>query len=65
MDVTTVRSLITVACFVAFLLIVFWAYNSKQKTRFDEAANLPFADDDMQHRTLQSNDVSKKQKQEN
>ena len=65
MDVTILRSLITVLCFVAFIGIVFWAYSSKQRERFDEAAKLPFADDDMQQRTLQSNGLSNKQKQEN
>ncbi len=39
------RGLGTVVVFIAFIGVVFWAYNSKRKSGFDEAANLPFADD--------------------
>lgn len=31
--------------FIAFIGVVLWAYSSKRKSSFDEAANLPFADD--------------------
>ena len=31
---------------VAFIGVVLWAYSSKRKNSFDEAANLPFADDE-------------------
>ncbi len=47
------RVIITVVSFIVFLLIVVWAYSGRQKKRFDEAANLPFADDDMQERTVE------------
>lgn len=53
MDANDLRIIITVSLFVSFLGIVFWAYSSRQKDRFDEAANLPFADDDMQKRTIE------------
>ena len=46
MDLNDLRSLWTVVSFAAFLGIVFWAYSGKRKADFDEAANLPFADDD-------------------
>lgn len=52
MDANDLRVIITVILFVSFLGIVLWAYSSRQKTRFDEAANLPFADDEMQERTI-------------
>lgn len=52
MGIMDMRVIITVVSFVVFLLIVWWAYSGRQKTRFDEAANLPFADDDMQQRTV-------------
>ncbi|GAA4649164.1 hypothetical protein GCM10023116_14380 [Kistimonas scapharcae] len=45
MDINTLRGLATVLCMIAFLSIVFWAYSSKRKRSFEEAANLPFADD--------------------
>ena len=46
MDINIIRSVITVLCFVVFLAIVLWAWSGKRKAAFDEAANLPFADDD-------------------
>jgi len=45
MDINDLRALATVLTTVAFLAVFFWAYSSKNKSRFDEAANLPFADD--------------------
>ena len=38
MDINDARSLITVVSFVAFLGIVAWAYSSKRKAGFEEAA---------------------------
>lgn len=31
--------------FVAFIGLFLWAYSGKRKNSFDEAANLPFADE--------------------
>ena len=45
MDLNDLRALATVFTTVAFLIVFVWAYSSKNKARFDEAANLPFADD--------------------
>lgn len=53
MNVMDMRVVVTVVSFVAFIGIVIWAYSGRQKARFDEAAALPFADDDMQQRTLE------------
>jgi len=36
-------SITTVVAFVAFLVIVAWAYSSRRKSAFDAAANEPFA----------------------
>lgn len=52
MNVMDMRVVVTVVSFVAFIGIVIWAYSGRQKARFDEAAALPFADDDMQQRTI-------------
>ena len=46
MDITTVRSIVTVVAFLTFLGIVFWAYGGARKSRFDAAARLPFEEDD-------------------
>ena len=45
MDINTLRGLATVFAMVAFVGVCLWAYSSKRKNGFDEAANLPFADD--------------------
>ena len=44
MDLNDLRTIITAISFVVFAGIVFWAYSRRQRERFDEAANLPFAD---------------------
>ena len=44
MDINDLRVLITALSFVVFAGIVYWAYSSRRRARFDEAANLPFAD---------------------
>ena len=46
MDINDLRIIITVVAFITFIGIVLWAYSSKRKTAFDEAARLPFAGDD-------------------
>lgn len=59
MDINTVRGLISVALLIAFIGIVFWAYSSKRKKGFEEAANLPFADDEKDARTLKESGAKK------
>ena len=56
MDMTFFRSLITVLLFVAFVGIFLWAWSSRRKRDFEEAANLPFADDETEKRTKESRD---------
>ncbi len=45
MDINTVRSILTVLAFVSFIGIVWWAYHRNSRAGFDEAAQLPFADE--------------------
>lgn len=45
MDINDFRSAITVICFATFLGIVAWAWSKRKKRDFDEAANLPFEDE--------------------
>ncbi len=47
MDIQILRSIVTAVSFVTFLGIVFWAYGSAQKSRFDAAARLPFDEEDV------------------
>ncbi|KAB2824706.1 CcoQ/FixQ family Cbb3-type cytochrome c oxidase assembly chaperone [Aliivibrio sp. S4TY2] len=45
MDAGTIHAIWTVILFLSMVGIIFWAYSKKQKARFDEAANLVFADE--------------------
>ncbi len=45
--VSDVRSVITLLCLLTFLGIIAWAYSARRKNDFEEAAMLPFADEDM------------------
>ena len=45
MDINDFRSWHTVLLMVLFIGIVVWAYSKKRAKSFDEAANLPFADE--------------------
>jgi cytochrome c oxidase cbb3-type subunit 4 len=47
MDQNDLRLILTVASFAVFIGIVGWAWSGRQRQRFDEAANLPFADSDL------------------
>ena len=46
MDINTLYGILTLVLLILFVGIVLWAYSSKRKQSFDEAANLPFADDE-------------------
>ena len=42
MDITTLRIAATLVSFATFVAIAWWAYSSRNRARFDEAARLPF-----------------------
>ncbi|MCC7517332.1 MAG: CcoQ/FixQ family Cbb3-type cytochrome c oxidase assembly chaperone [Pseudomonadales bacterium] len=44
-DINTVRGLLTLALLLLFIWLFIWAYSKNRKKDFDDAANLPFADD--------------------
>ncbi|MBK9217160.1 MAG: CcoQ/FixQ family Cbb3-type cytochrome c oxidase assembly chaperone [Uliginosibacterium sp.] len=46
MDINTLRSVLTALALGCFLAIAFWAYSKGARKGFDEAALLPFSDDD-------------------
>ncbi|MDH4039349.1 MAG: cbb3-type cytochrome c oxidase subunit 3 [Gammaproteobacteria bacterium] len=52
MDINDLRGLSTVFLMVAFIGLCFWAYSSKRKKEFDDAANLPFADEKLNQETM-------------
>ena len=45
MDINTIRTSITVLAMIAFLGIVAWAWSRNNRAGFDEAAQLPFAEE--------------------
>lgn len=45
MDINILRSLVTTSSFILFVGILVWAYRPARKTGFDEAAQLPFIND--------------------
>ncbi|MBS0449524.1 MAG: cbb3-type cytochrome c oxidase subunit 3 [Proteobacteria bacterium] len=45
MDVNDLRSLMTVVSMIAFLGIIVWAWSRNNRAAFDEAAQLPFVDE--------------------
>ena len=45
-DINAWRSLITLLSLVLFVALMVWTWNRRQKSAFDEAAQLPFLDDD-------------------
>lgn len=44
--ITDMRSAITVISMTTFIGIVIWAYSARRKDNFDEAARLPFTDEE-------------------
>jgi len=51
MDINDLRGVSTLFMLVTFIGLVVWAYGRKQKKPFDDAANLPFADQEAAERT--------------
>ena len=47
MDLIVLRSLATVASFLVFAGIVWWAYGGSQAGNFSEAERIPFEEDDL------------------
>ena len=53
MDINDLRGPSTVLLMITFIGMCFWAYDKKRKKSFDDAANLPFADEELNQRTMQ------------
>ncbi len=63
MDINDVRGFATILVMIAFLGICWWAFSPKRKKRFDDAANLPFADEES-HEQAQAADSSHKKREQ-
>ncbi|HKM38408.1 MAG TPA: cbb3-type cytochrome c oxidase subunit 3 [Thiopseudomonas sp.] len=59
MDIGFLRGAGTLLLLVAFIGMVFWVYNNKRKSNFDEAANLPFADEEPSSSNKPNKDTSR------
>lgn len=53
MDINTLRGIATILAFAAFIGVCWWVFGARRKQGFDEAANLPFADDAHDMNSLQ------------
>lgn len=60
MDFIAISSGFTVVIFLMYIGIVIWAYSKKTKPRFDEAANLVFADEEVKSKEEQEAGVIEK-----
>ena len=58
MDLNDLRAWHTVVLLIAFVGIIIWAYSKRRKDAFDEAANLPFADEDQHKATIKKENLS-------
>ncbi|OIR00079.1 Cbb3-type cytochrome oxidase component FixQ [mine drainage metagenome] len=45
MEITTLRILVTVVSFIVFVGIMVWTWQHRNTSDFEDAANLPFEDD--------------------
>lgn len=50
MDAVALSSIMTVVSFATFVGIVFWAWSSRTQRSFEEAARLPFMEDEAEDR---------------
>lgn len=46
LDLTVVRSVVTVALFVLFIVLCSWVWSDRHRDEFEAAALLPFDEDD-------------------
>ena len=58
MDINDLRAWHTAVLLVLFIGIVVWAYSKRRKQPFDEAANLPFADEEQHQATIKKENLS-------
>lgn len=56
MDQGTLQGIGTVLTMIAFLGICWWAYSGRKKKDFDEASQLPFADEQNEQEDSQTKD---------
>ena len=45
-DLNSLRSIVTVVSLLLFIALMVWTWSRRRQSAFDEAAQLPFLDDD-------------------
>ncbi len=60
MDVNDLRGLHTLVIMAIFFGIIWWAYSAHRKRANEEAAHLPFDDEEAEKRTLEQEKTEKK-----
>ena len=60
MDVNDLRGIHTLVLMAMFIAIIWWAFSKHRKKANEEAANLPFEDDEVEKRTLDEQDKTEK-----
>ena len=58
-DINVMRGVWTLLVLVSFIGLCLWAYSRKRESAFNEAANLPFADEDLNSRSGVAANTSK------
>jgi cytochrome c oxidase cbb3-type subunit 4 len=58
MDINDLRAWHTAVLLAVFVGIIIWAYSKRRKSDFDEAANLPFADEKRHQATMNKENLS-------
>ena len=61
MDINELRGIHSLVIMAMLLGFIWWAYSAHRKKPNDEAAHLPFEDDDVEKRTLEQEQTEKKQ----
>jgi cytochrome c oxidase cbb3-type subunit 4 len=59
-----IGSIYTVIVFVAFIGAIWWAFNSRNKDKFDDAANIIFEEEKQEKQDKQDDNQSSKKDQE-
>ncbi len=57
-DINQLRGFTTLLTMIAFLAVVVWAWSKRRQRSFDEAANLPFSEEEerIHQRSLEETD---------
>ena len=58
MDLNDIRAWHTLLLLLIFIALWIWAWSKKRKKPFNEAANLPFADDKQDRQTIEKDHLS-------